>query len=87
MALKISSAFDFTEILILQSTQELSERPVDNFGISAQLPSKFSSPRSPITQNERASDQHHTPPTHEAPSFRAGRQPVKVPVEIRKTPA
>mgnify|MGYP006191069369 CR=1 FL=1 len=31
MTLKISSAFDVTEILILQSTQELNERPVDNF--------------------------------------------------------
>ena len=49
MTLKISSAFDVTEILILQSTQELSERPVNNFGISAQLPPKFSSPRSPRT--------------------------------------
>ena len=65
MTLKISSAFDVTEILILQSTQELSERPVNNFGISAQHPPKFSSPRSPITQNERAITTDHRP-THEA---------------------
>ncbi len=64
MALKISSAFDVTEILILQSTQELTERPVNNFGISAQLPPKFSSPRSLITQNERAITL--TKRTHEA---------------------
>ena len=63
MTLKISSAFDVTEILILQSTQELSERPVDNFGISAQLPSKFSSPRSP-TQHKRAiTDRRPTTPS------------------------
>ena len=65
MTLKISSALDVTEMLILQSTQELSERPVNTFGISAQLPSKFSSPRSPI-QNEPSLtiDQCHRPTKH-----------------------
>jgi hypothetical protein len=61
MTLKISSAFDVTEILILQSTQELSERPVDNFRISAQNPSKFSSP---ITNTARTG--HHWPSTNNA---------------------
>jgi hypothetical protein len=61
ITLKISSAFDVTEIHILQSMQELNERPVDTFRnirttsfkvSSSQSPSQESKTKPPPTNND-----------------------------------